>query len=362
VSLGLLALLLDLHGAGAAVVATAMVALAVLPVWSRVRGVAEAWVYGARRDPATAVVAVGEALNTAEPGQVGAVLEQAVARAAGVGSVRIAAVAGDEGAAVFDLVHESHQVGVMIVEPVAGERRIPRAAIDVLSGLAPVVAAAVHASAATEELAAARTRLVTAREEERRRLRRDLHDGLGPALAGITMEIQAARAVVDVDPGRADEMLGAAETWSRAAIDEIRRVVYELRPPSLDQFGLVGALQQQATRLGLTVNGRRDSAAPWPTLPAAAEVAAYLVVVESMTNITRHAGTDRCEVNLNSTESEITVEIVDDGVGLPKHVVQGVGISSMRERAAELGGTCALERRVSGGTRVTLRLPIGVAW
>ncbi len=219
----------------------------------------------------------------------------------------------------------------------------------------------------TADLQRSRLRLVTAREEERRRLRRDLHDGLGPELASMTLQTEAARDYLTADPSRSDALLADLTAQLQAATAEIRRLVYELRPPALDDLGLATALRTLAARYdheapdGLSVV---VEASAFPrSLPAAAEVAAYRICQEALTNVVRHARARHCTLELvlaNEKErsAALSVEIRDDGCGLPVDRRAGVGLASMRERAAELGGTCSIESVPTGGTRVMAILPL----
>ena len=208
------------------------------------------------------------------------------------------------------------------------------------------------------ELQRARERLVAAREEERRRLRRDLHDGLGPALAGAALKVEAAENLLASDPRAAGKLLADARGQMQAAVADVRRLVYGLRPPALDELGLVGAIREQADRIGADGRLQVDVSAPPDLngLPAAVEVAAYRIAVEAMTNVARHAGADTCTIRL-AVGRELELEIVDDGHGLREGYRAGVGIASMRERAEELGGSCNLEAPASG-TRVLAHLPL----
>ena len=221
---------------------------------------------------------------------------------------------------------------------------------------------AAHAALLTEDLRASRERLVTAREEERRRLRRDLHDGLGPALAAIGMRAGAAESLVREDPARAAALLAELQAEVTTAVADVRRLVDALRPPAIDEVGLVGALRLAADRLDspgapqLVV----EADGGLPELPAAVEVAAYRIGTEAMTNAVRHASAATCSLRLVGG-SDLTVVVEDDGRGMPSVPRAGVGLTSMRERAAELGGECRVEARPGGGTRVVARLPLVVA-
>jgi signal transduction histidine kinase len=199
-----------------------------------------------------------------------------------------------------------------------------------------------------------------ATEEERRTLRRELHDGLGPTLAGVTLGIQAARQQVVRDPTAADKALAGMADELRSAVTDIRRLARGLRPRNLDDLGLVEALRQQVSRysadnsgLHVTVNATGEL----EELPAAVEVAAFRIALEAVTNAARHAGAHRCDVRL-ALNGGLTVEVTDDGQGLSQDAVPGVGLGSMRERAEELGGSCVVTAAHGGGTRVLACLPI----
>jgi signal transduction histidine kinase len=212
------------------------------------------------------------------------------------------------------------------------------------------------------ELQQARERLVAAREEERRRLRRDLHDGLGPALAGAALKVEAAENLLASDPRGAAGLLEDARAEIQDAVADVRRLVYALRPPALDELGLVGAIREQAERLGVGEHIRVEVDGPEQLdgLPAAVEVAAYRIALEAMTNVARHADAHRCVVRI-SVDGNLELEVFDDGHGLPSDFRAGVGIGSMRERAEELGGACEVEPVDGRGTRVRARLPLGSA-
>jgi signal transduction histidine kinase len=210
----------------------------------------------------------------------------------------------------------------------------------------------------TADLQRSRERLITAREEERRRLRRDLHDGLGPQLASLTLTLAAARELLRHDVDAADTLLQELAGHTQAAIADIRRVVYDLRPPALDDLGLVLAVREQAARYrqaGLQI--MIDAPDQLPSLPAAVEVAAYRIVQEALTNVVRHAQARTCTVCLMLGDALI-VTIRDDGVGLPPDGRAGVGLTSMRERTAELGGSCQITSVPGQGACIHAQLPL----
>jgi signal transduction histidine kinase len=222
------------------------------------------------------------------------------------------------------------------------------------------VSIAAYAVQVTRDLQRSRERLVTAREEERRRLRRDLHDGLGPTLASLTLRLDAARNQLRQNPVETDALLIELKSQTQSAIEDIRRLVYNLRPPALDELGLFSAIQEYATnhlRAGLVVRVERNGEIP--KLPAAVEVAAYRIVCEALTNVSKHSRATECDVLL-TFNSAVQLEVQDNGFGLPEGMHAGVGMFSMRERAAELGGTFAIQSLPSGA-RVTAHLPCEVS-
>jgi signal transduction histidine kinase len=210
-----------------------------------------------------------------------------------------------------------------------------------------------HAAA---DLQLARERLVTAREEERRRLRRDLHDGLGPSLASLTFKLDTARDLMARDPARADALLSGTADQLQTTVAEIRRLVYNLRPPALDQLGLAAALAESAGQVG-SVAVAVDMPLDLPPLPAAVEVAAYRIAQEALTNVARHAGAQHCRLRLWLDGAMLCLEVSDDGRGLPDDVRNGVGLHAMQERAAELGGVCTVGSGAEG-TVVLARIPL----
>ncbi|GAA4185989.1 hypothetical protein GCM10022252_17280 [Streptosporangium oxazolinicum] len=222
----------------------------------------------------------------------------------------------------------------------------------------PYVADVAHAVRMTADLQRSRERILTAREEERRRLRRDLHDGLGHALTDMAMSINMARISLRTAPASADRLLLELRGGMDAVSQEIRELVYGLRPPTLDELGLAGAVralaQEGTPRVAVEIEGDLSD------LPAAAEVAAYRIAQEGLTNIRKHARAGSAVISLRRGES-LVVRVEDDGDGLPPGPRSGVGLLSMRERAAELGGTCVIGAAPGGGTVVEAVLPIPAA-
>jgi signal transduction histidine kinase len=225
----------------------------------------------------------------------------------------------------------------------------------VLEDLARHAGVIAHAVGLTADLRRSRERLVVAREEERRRLRRDLHDAM---MASLTLTLAAAREYLGRDPATADVLLQEMAHHLHGAVSDIRCLVYELRPPTLDDLGLLGALREQAVRYsqgGLQV--KIEAPTILDALPAAVEVAAYRIAMEALTNVVRHAQAGVCELKVERG-NELTITISDDGCGLPATVSRGIGMRSMRERAEELGGTYTVALRLEGGTVMRVCFPL----
>ncbi len=256
------------------------------------------------------------------------------------------------------LAYQSETIGALIVGLRAGEAFSP-ADRRLLEELARQIGVAAHALKLTADLQRSREQLVTAREEERRRLRRDLHDGLGSQLAALHLWADTVRTLIPNNPNAAMEVAVELRDEIRATITEIRRLVYELRPPALDELGLAGALRAlpiqrtTANDLQVTINAPD----PLPTLPAAVEVAAYRIAQEALTNVVRHGQARTCSIRIEMADT-LCLDICDDGIGLPTQPQTGLGLRSMRERAEELGGTCRVEANAQGGTRVSASLPL----
>ena len=238
------------------------------------------------------------------------------------------------------------------------DRPLSAAEERLLHDLARQLGGALHARLLREDLQRARERLVLAREEERRRLRRDLHDGIGPALAGLTLKTETARALLPPGADGASRQLHDLSEEIRRTVVDVRRLVEGLRPPALDELGLAGACAQAVGRLtaGSDLAASVEACDDLPALPAAVEVAAYRIVVEAVTNTVRHARARHCRVSITLIPAGLAVEVADDGTGLAASGQPGHGLAIMRERAEELGGTITV-RDGSPGLMVEARLP-----
>ena len=256
------------------------------------------------------------------------------------------------------LTFQGDAVGRLVVGQRPGEQ-LSSADHRLLTELARHAGAVVHATRLTIELQASRERLVEAQEDVRRRLRRDLHDGLGPTLAGAVFQVDIARDALPVDAIEASEQLDALRRQLKKAVEDIRGMSYALRPPALDN-GLVAAITEQISSTSTNRTPHVTLSAPpsLPPLPAAVETAAYRIAMEAVANATRHSDARTCAIRLD-LNGGLEVEILDDGRGTDGRPFQaGVGITSMRERAAELGAALTIER-LAAGTRVHTVLPVG---
>jgi signal transduction histidine kinase len=254
-----------------------------------------------------------------------------------------------------DLTSGTAGIGTITVAPGPG-RRLRNEERALLADLGRHGGVAVQAVLLTESVRAGRQRLVVAREEERRRLRRDLHDGVGPTLAGLSMQLGAVRPLVRSDPDAVAHRLGLLQDAARGALDAVRRLSHGLRPPALDELGVGGALRQLADSLGLRARFPEDEVPP--RLPAAVEVAVYLIAAEALHNVVRHAGTREVEVDVRVDGDEVTLWVHDAGPGVDGARSAGIGWVTMRERADELGGSVAVDSAPGRGTTITARLPV----
>ncbi|MGX4687797.1 sensor histidine kinase [Streptomyces sp. JNUCC 63] len=255
------------------------------------------------------------------------------------------------------------KVGDLVVGLPPGHLRLPGAAAAVVDLVAAPLAQALHAARLSEQLRVSRGRTVTALEEERRRMRRDLHDGLGPTLTGIAYTADAAVNLIATDPEHAVETLRALRADVGDTITEIRRLVYGLRPRALDELGLVEAIRQRTAPLraadGRPLTVTVDAPEQLPQLPAAVEVAAYRVAVEAVTNIARHAAVTTARLTLEVHDAgHLRVTVADTG-RCTEPWTPGVGIESMHERVEQIGGTLTVRTTPKGAT-ITAELPLSI--
>lgn len=350
---------------------SAVVAVLVIPAAAWLRRAVDRLVLGERADPLMLVNRVGAGLEVEHNDPVSAMLE-AVASATGAkfASVhdadgRLLARVGDTAASTVKLAlrHGGSTYGRLTVGPRRGSPTLTEPDARLLTALAPQLAVVVRSQRLIDELAGERARVTTATLAERDRLRRDLHDGLGPSLSGIALGLEAAATAQRTDPSAVPGLLERTRAEAASAVGEIRRVLDGLRPTSLDLHGLEGAVRDTACSLGL---GRAGSphfelhTSPLPLLLPQVEEAAFRIVAECLTNVARHADATHCVVRLQQASGDLRLEVRDDGRGLMTGAGQGAGhgLQSMRRRALDLGGSVLVEAARPHGTTVSAILPL----
>jgi signal transduction histidine kinase len=362
----------DQAGLPLQLLATGVVAVLFQPLRERLQRGVNRLLYGHRDEPYVVLARLGQRLGVAlSPADVLPTVVETVRETLKLPYVAISlreheqdiisAVSGAQVSAqtVLPLVYQHQRIGALILGQRTPSEPFTDHELRLLNDLAHHISIATHAVRLTRDLQISRERIVTAREEERRRLQRDLHDGLGPTLASLAMQLDAARALIADDPATSNALLTEVKDELQATVGSVRRLVYQLRPPALDQFGLAATLREQLLQRDQRSGVRLSFEIPdtLPALPAAVEAAAYYIGVEAVNNVLRHAQAQHCRVQL-SVAQELTIVVADDGVGLPEQVQAGVGLRSMRERAEELGGTCIVQSALGGGTEVRACLPL----
>jgi signal transduction histidine kinase len=376
------------HGPLSALVAAAVVAVGLIPLRDLLQRGADRVVYGGRRDPVRAVAQVGAGMTRSGEALLPAVAA-AVAEALRSPQVVITDTAGRMLARHGDpavgaaphmeaLDHQGAPQGTLsVVARTAGEP-LDRADRRLLEALVPQVALAVRATALTAQLQRSRNQVLAAAQQERERLRRELHDGLGPALGGLALGLEAAESLLDdhtgdhttghgvgpgigrgVDHAAARQILARTRAEARTAVIEIRRIIDDLRPDILDELGLIDALRRHAQlvtaggQLSVHIDAANHEAAP--AVDSRTELAAYRIAMEAITNTIRHSGARTCTVRLSITDT-LDLDISDDGCGIPDHPRDGVGLTSIRQRVTACGGTATITG-TTNGTRLHIRLP-----
>jgi signal transduction histidine kinase len=365
-----------------ALAATGLVAVLFQPMRERLQREVNRILYGQRDEPFAVLAQLGQRIEntlTAErmlPGLVETISQTlklpyvAIAINQG-GQVSIPASYGKPtlDSILFPLTYQGIIIGELRIARRAPGEEFSEAEMSLLANIAHQAGTAVHAIQLTRELQRSRQQRVSALEDERRRIRRDLHDGLGPRLAAHMLKVGSARATLGNQHSPAGSVLEELEDDLQETLRQIRELVYNLRPPALDQLGLAGAIRDYAEQINRGHKqqaGAADEAAlaisvttpeRLPALPAAVEVAAYRIVQEALANIIHHARARRCKVELACSDA-LRLSISDDGIGLPAAYRSGVGLASMQERAAELGGSFQVRSLPSGGAQVQTVLPL----
>ena len=363
-------------------ITTLIIAALFQPLRDRFQRGANRLLFGERDDPYAVLSKLGRQLqDTIEPAETLTAITATLCQALklpyaaiilqGAAGERVTAAATGRktaSAREWPLRFQGLTVGWLAIAPRPPEEGFSEREERLLADVASHAGAAAHAAQLTGFLQHSRERLVLAREEERRRIRRDLHDGLGPSLASQTFTLDAAIDLLDSDPRAAADLLRKLKLQNQALVADIRRLVYELRPPTLDELGLteaLGALLQQIGSHSTTRIRFTAALGALEDLPAAVEVAVYRLVQEGVNNVLRHAAATACTVECRREAGWLTLTIRDNGRGIdpedrrdPAKGRGGLGMLSMRERAEELGGKLTVAPGEPSGTLITALIPI----
>ncbi|HRQ42229.1 MAG TPA: histidine kinase [Chloroflexota bacterium] len=350
--------------------ATGLIAVLFQPLRERLQRAINRLMYGERDEPYRVLTRLGQRLEAAiEPAAALPLTVETIAHALKLPYVTIKLKQADTleivaayGAVknettAFPLVYAGETIGELSAAQRAPNELLTPADQQLLRDLARQISVTAHAVLLSSDLEQARRRIVAAREEARRRLGSDLHDGVGHQLAGLVRQVETAVSLLDQDPTTARQMLTAVTQHLNTAISQVRHLSHQLHPPELELLGLAGALRERAlTHPTLTI--RLDAPESLSPLPPAVETAAYYIALEALTNVEKHTGGRSCRLRLALVGGVLEMEIADDGPGLTAGRANGLGLLSMQARAAEVGGSCRLEPGTLGGTQVIVCLPV----
>ncbi len=350
-------------------ITTGLIAVLFYPLRDRLQLWVNRLMYGERDDPVAVLTKLGSQIEkTGSPHAILIRIVETVGQTLKIPYVAIELGDADEIAASYGapaanplrlpLVYQGKSVGFFVVAHRAPEEPFSRKDLQLFENISRQAGAAAYNARLTADLQRARQRLITTREEERRRIRRDLHDGLGPQLASQTLTLDAIEKLIERDPENAIRLINGLKAQSQDAIASIRHLIYELRPPALDELGLVEALIEGSENYRSTVKIKIKPSQALPPLPAAVEVAAYHITQEAIVNAIRHAKASRCDVHLEILDQTLHIKIEDDGRGLPEDLQAGIGLQSMRERVSELNGSIEFSSTSGEGTKVRFWLPL----
>ena len=348
---------------------TALVAVLFQPIRDRLQAAVNRLMYGDRDDPVSVLTKLGQQLErTGTPADSLKGITRTMAETLKLPYVGIQMAGDDQPVAAYGMpgdhvlsipmVYQNEVNGYLLVAPRSTTEAFSQSERSLLENIARQAGAVAHSARLTEDLRQSRQRIVTAREEERRRIRRDLHDGLGPQLASQTLTLDAIEKQIERDPTAAKQLIRDLKTQSQQAIRSIRSLIYDLRPPALDDLGLVTALNQSFMKYASVMQVKIHAPDDLPSLPAAVEVAAYNIIQEAVLNTARYANARNCRISLALASADLCITVDDDGRGFPPDLRSGVGMVSMRERASELGGQVVFENVPGGGARVIVSLPL----
>lgn len=355
-------------GRGAQVVAASLIAVGLMPVRERLQRVVDRLLYGDRDDPAATLKKLGSSMDHVPADGLLLAVTANLSESLRVDGAAIVAPSGEALATWGEpsghvgsvpLTFAGADLGTLRLGNRRGEASLGKADRMLLEAVVPLIAAVVHAQRLTDELRAERNRVVGATEAERHRLRQELHDGLGPSLTGVGLGLEAAQASpLASEPATAD-LLSRLRTEVAGSLEEIRRIIEDLRPVSLDGADLVTALRRRtsaAADSGLVT--RLEVQPDLPPLLPQVETALFRIADEALTNVVRHARARTCTVRVSATD-RVLLSVEDDGVGYAGPRAGGVGLGSMQDRAERLGGRLSVERRCPG-TVVTAELPLEI--
>jgi signal transduction histidine kinase len=357
--------------------ATGLIAILFEPLRQRLQRAVNRWMYGERDDPYAVLARLA--------GMLGAIpvvdeILPAITRTIGQalkipyvaimlsqqGHERLAASYGKEKAHLLTLplVYQGETVGTLQLAQRSENESFSIADRRLIENIAHQAGATAQTVRLNTELLRSRTQIVTEREEERLRIRRDLHDELGPILASQGLKLAAVRQLVRARPEKAEALIDELVQQSQQTVADIRRLVHGLRPPALDQLGLVESIRDlvrnhpgdaSVSVLKFEVSALTE---PLPKFPAAVEANAYRIVLEAVNNAVRHAQARCCAIRFEASPEALVIHIQDDGVGIPAAYRSGVGLESMRARAEEIGGQLRIEQVQPHGTHLTVWLPL----
>ncbi len=338
--------------------AAIIVALLFVPILMLMRRTVAKPLYGGRVDPAGTARQINYVHREGE-GAIQAAVEETrrslrFPRLDLVDKGRTVATAGDvhsDGATVLLPVGTDSGIALRVtLRP--GETRLHRDDRTALELVAAPLVLLLRESALIEELRAARADAARARESERATIHRELHDGLGSLLTGASFRVDAARKQLSSGASDAAENLAVVGTDLRAAIGEVRRVVYGLRPVELEQRSLWVAISRRADAVGAEIQLPESL----PEVSPAVELAVYRIVTEAIANIERHAPGSAVRLEIETGDMGLRVRVRNDG-DYERPSAEGVGVRSMRDRAEELGGLFSAGP-VSKGWLVQVDLPL----
>lgn len=349
-------------------IAAVAIAVIVLPLRDALMRGVDRLLYGRARDPLAVIDQLGAA-DPADPDALLAALAESI-RSPGValrdakgGIVAVVGAEPDRAVAIpLGRVPgpDSADTGLeLLVCPRRAERTLDPNDVRLLTAVTPYLLAALRAQALAREVQAERARVVSAADAERARLRSDLHDGLGPALSGIALGAEAATRMIETDPQAATPLVERLGVEASRAVEEVRRVIDDLRPTALDSAPLAEAVRSAADRVApaVSVEVDGDLCAVSPDVASTA----YRIAAEALTNVAKHSGASSCFVELRVNDDQLTVCVRDDGQGMSDAMRTGVGIESMRRRAGALGGSVAIGPVDPSGTQVLAMLPLRAA-